>query len=350
MDIDEALELLRDPKFGVVDLTGANVQQLKNKQAKRVLEPVLQKVLPRRQKGIEHSSYYRSLRVKLLPYNPYFKYDVANLRRLFHIPEGQIADLDLGQFPNRQKPWDEEELLPSARAAAYWLEIHRGIAVKKGNRLRLPPLPRWLIDSARTKLTFDNHAPLSWLEKKPDVPSRYAGPFNLALPIDRCVATLIERYQLPWCCDSSLRFFILTEDGKYLGRIFPLDVTVESIEAPIGAAFRIAVDSIDEYLTKQQWDEVFDRYIKPRQGLYWEERGELAHGKQMELKSLTKPWVTKLFRLIVEQRMAGRRMGVDRAIEQLSRNGKLSLSEESVDRTVAYRLVKNLDILCKPRD
>ena len=55
--LDKTLEELRNPQLGgAIDLTGPNVQQLKNKKAKRILKAVLKKYLPRRQKGIEHSS------------------------------------------------------------------------------------------------------------------------------------------------------------------------------------------------------------------------------------------------------------------------------------------------------
>lgn len=170
MEFEEALERLRNPAHGAIDLTGQNVQQLQDKKAKRVLEPLLRKVLPRRQQGREYSSYDRELRVKLLPVNPYFKRDVDDLRRILCLPEGQIAAIDITQFPDRIAPWDKGDTLDSSTAVGAWLRIHRSIALKEEMDPFLPPLPQWLIDSAGSKLKFRSHAPLSWLQKEPDIP------------------------------------------------------------------------------------------------------------------------------------------------------------------------------------
>lgn len=347
MELDEALELLRDPELGVIDLTGRNVQRLKDKRAKQVLEQVLRKVLPRRQKGVERSSYYRALRAKLLPNNPYFRQDVAYLRGLFHIPEGQIADIELTQFADRPRFWSKVDTLDSADAVGYWLQIHRCITAGAQLDPDLPPLPQWLIDSASKRLEFIKTG-ADWLQKKPNIPALYVKRFDLSIPIDWCVARLIQRYQLPWKSGPNLRFFILTQASKYLEGISPFDVMTKWVMAPIGEAFRITVDWIDEYTTRQQWDEIFDRYIKPWQDYFWEKRGELPHSRQIDVDGLTQPWVAELYNLLAEKEAAGQKIGVDRALELLSTAEKLP--SNGVDRATAYRLVKKLDVLCGPKD
>jgi len=90
----QVLEKLRNPKLGDIDLTGQGVQRLRDKKARKILGPVLDEALLRRKKGIEVSSYYRALRVRLLPDNPFFLDNVAQLRRVFGIPvTGLPADL-----------------------------------------------------------------------------------------------------------------------------------------------------------------------------------------------------------------------------------------------------------------
>lgn len=350
MELDDALELLRDAQLGVINLTGSNVQQLKDKRAKKVLEPVLQKVLPRRRKGIEHSSYYRALRAKLLPYNPYFKQDVVNLRGFFRIPDGQIADIDLTPFPDRKEPWDKEDVLNWRQAMGCWLQIHGCIARKAQLDVGLPPLPQWLMDSAGSMLKFGENAPIGWLGKEPNVPAPYYKRFDLRIPMDRCVARLIERYRLPWQCHGNLQYFILTQKEKYIEHISPFDVIMEPIEAPIGQAYRVTIDWIDEYTTKQQWDEVYENSIHPRQISFWEKRGELQHSRQIDLDRLTKPWIRELYKLMAEHQIAGRRFSADKAFELMSQEEKLPPYIEGIERSQVYSRVKTLDVLCKPRD
>ena len=118
MDIEEALEKFRDPELGFIDLTGWHIRQVRDKKAKRALNKTLKRLLPRRKKGIEQSSYYRALRVGLLPDNPWIKREILELRDLFGIPEGQIDDLDLQEYPNRIPPWDSENIIPGCSSVA----------------------------------------------------------------------------------------------------------------------------------------------------------------------------------------------------------------------------------------
>jgi len=350
MEHDEALEKLRHPKLRGLDLTGSGVQQLRNKEAKQVLEPMLRELLPRRAKGKEYSSYYRALRVQLLPHNPYFRQDVCDLRQLFHIPNGQIADVDLTQFPGRQQPWDKDDVLNWRQVVGCWLQIHQCIATNVALDSGLPPLPQWLIKSAGTALTYGKNAPLSWLRKKPGVPALYIRRFDFRVPMDHCVAKLIERYQLPWQCQGSLRDFVLTLDCKHLERMPEFDVVMEPVRASIGQAYRVTVDRVDEYTTKKQWEEIYETRIQPRQRRLWEQRGDLPHSKQIESDSLSKPWVIQLYSLIAEKTRSGQRFGIDRALELMSLENKLPPDVEGVDRSVVRRLIKRLDILCKPHD
>jgi len=343
MKYDEALEKLKHTELGI-DLTGINVQKMKDKKAKKVLEPLLQKVLPRRKKGIEHSSYYRALRVKLLPDNLYFRSNIAIVRQLFHIPEGQIADIDLTQFPSRHEPWDKEDILRADYAASCWLRIHRHTYAKVELGDIFPPLPQWLTDSANTMLEFGENAPLDWLKKHPKIPNSYAARFDLSLPIDFCVARLIERYQLPWQCDYKLRFFLLTEDCSYLKNIYPFDVMIDLVKAPIGEAYRVTVDGVDEYTTREQWDDIYENLIKLRQDLFWEMRGDLPHSRQIDLDNLMKPVHLELLKIMATQP----KIGIDTALELLSRKEKLPA--DGFDRTTAYRVIKKSNVLMKPLD
>lgn len=330
-----------------MNYTGLNVQQM-TKPEKKKLEPLLQRMLPRRAKGIERSGYYRQLRIKLLPRNPYFLQDVTDLRRLFNIPTMQRARIDLTRFANRKAPWDKIDELDPEDTAGFWLEIHRHhfLGVPLGDWI--PPLPQWLTDSSHIMPVFGEKAQISWLQKEPIIPGRFTRHFNLIVPLDRCVARLIERYQLPWLCKTNLQRYIMTGRVEYLQSIFPFDIEIDSVTTAIGEAIAITVDGIDEFMTKRQWNEIFEKYIKPWQKYYWERRGEIPHSKQQEEEVLMQPWGFEIYNYIYNERVAGRKCGVDLAIEKLS--NKEQLSHEGVDRSTALRRVKNLDILLQPLD
>lgn len=348
MEYDGNLEELRNPELGVIDLTGSNVQRLKGKKAKGALEPLLKRVLPRRQKGIEHSSYYRTLYAQILPYNPYFEKDVLDLRMLFHIPEEQIGDVDLTQFPDRLEPWDKEDVLNWRQVVGCWLQIHQCNAMKTQLDPGLPPLPQWLIDSASAILELGENAPVRWLQKEPNIPYLYSKMFDLRVPLDWCVTRLIERYRLPWQCAGNLQLFILTQKHKYLENMSPFDVIMKHIQAPIGQAYRVTIDWVDEYTTKKEWNEIYKTIIQPLQSQLWEKRGDLPHSKQIEWNNLTKLWLIDTYRLIVQRRLSGEKISVHDALQLLAKEEKWSSSgEEEVE---VYRNIKKLDILCLPSD
>lgn len=350
MEHDEALKRLKNPEHqGITDLTGLNVQKLRDKKAKRVLEPLLRKVLPRRGLGREHFSYDRELRVKLLPVNPYFQRDIDDLRQVLCLPEGQIAAIDIGQFPDRNAPWDQGDTLDSSTAFGAWLSVHRSVAGKKEIDPFLPPVPQWLIDSASSKLKFGRQAPLPWLSKRPNIPERHAHRFDLKMPLDRCVARLIELYGLPWYSQPNLCVFILTKESKSLENIFPFDVSTNGIPEPEGGALTITVDGIDEYTTKRQWQDIFDRYIAPKQELFWEMRGDMPHSRQMNPEKLQQPWLIEFYNFLVEQERSGERMGIDKALELITKEEDCAPELKEVDRTTLWGNIKRLEGLCRPQ-
>lgn len=329
---------------GVLDLTGESVQRLKDRKAKKALDPILKEMLPRRRKGIESSSYYRVLRVKTLPYNPHFKQDVDDLRELFQIPPKQIAAIDLSQFPHRSKIYKPETVLPAENVAGFWFQIHQHVWAKTKLAASLPSfLPGWFELSAGAPIEMGEDAPLAWLEQKPDIPQLYAGQFDLRLPLDWCVARLIERYRLPWLCSSSLRKFVLTKNEKHLKSIYPFDVVMDMIRTTIGDAYRVTVDWIDEYTTRKQWENIYLDIIKSRQNGFWEDRGDRPSLKHIELdRLLQQGWVFDLY--------SGLSTGVamDAMLNKLSKEEKLP--PDGADRTSLYRLVSRLKSIMKPVD
>lgn len=328
---EKALEELRNPHFGGgLDFTGSNVQKLNNK-VKRVLKSELEKYLPRRQKGIEYSSYYREIRLKLLPVNPHFNKDVADLRDLFRIPAGQVADLDLTQFPDRPSPWDKDDKLPSSTAAGWWLALHRCSTKGLLPDPDFPPLPEWFAESASINPFIKKVGP-DWLQKDVDIPEPFTRLLDIELPLDRCVVQLIVRYQLPWRLAGSLRFFILTLNGNYIRDAIPFDIVVNMVERPIGEALTVTIDWIDEYTTEKQWRKIWKDIIVPRQKRFLEERGELSHSKQIEIDRILQriqrePWILEIYD------MWGKGIGIDAALKQLASEDKLPRGEEDPSTT-----------------
>jgi hypothetical protein len=237
---------------------------------------------------------------------------------------------------------DEVGKARAAVAANKWIEIHRSTALKYKVEYP-PPIPKWFRQSAKIMLDFGQTTLTDWIKKDPIIPNTYAKYFQLNVPLDRCVARLIERYRLPWLSVSNLRLFILTHNSKYL-EMFPVDVIMEPIEASIGMAYRITVDWIDEYTTEKQWREIWEKAVVPRLENLWEERGEFPQSKRIELESLNEQWVIELYKLIHEH--PG--LGVDAALEELSKRGGPVRTD--IDRTTAFRSIKRLKTLMQPVD
>jgi hypothetical protein len=132
--------------------------------------------------------------------------------------------------------------------------------------------------------------------------------------------------------------------------MLPFDVATVQVQAPIGKALKITIDWVDEFTTKELWGQIFDRYVKPKQESYWEERGDLRHSKQLEEEGmLRKPWVTELYeRKLSAEEKSGRKIGMDSAINLVTEAGEEP--PEGIDRSTAWRCTKMLDVLFKPRD
>jgi hypothetical protein len=257
------------------------------------------------------------------------------------------VNIDLKKYPNRKEPWLKENKLNWRQAVGCWLYLHSCAATGTSAELGLPPLPEWFTASAITMPMLGEQATVDWLRKESDIPAMHRKRFDLKTPMDWCVARLIERYQLPWHSGSNMKLFILTEREESLKGIVPYEVLVERAEAPIGEAFTVTITSIDEYTTKQQWDEIYEMVVRPNQDALWEKRGDFPHSKQIELENLVewlrKPWVIEFCRL-----MAEKKIGVDRAIEHMSLKGRLPPDAENIDRSTLIRLTKRLNSLWKP--
>lgn len=345
MRLDEALDRLRHPSMGFVDLTGQRIQQIKNPKVKRALRPVLDKYFPRRRLRLEDSSYGRVLRARLLPLNPHFETAVEEVRLTLGIPQSGIGRIALSGTHARKAPWDSVSSMEADEAASWFLHMSRkashGLPFDEDD----PPLPQWLLNLARYggTLPLDSAELPEWMRKLPQVPSFYSKAVELDLPIGRLAGRLIERFGLPWDSYYKIIFCILTGNRKYIDGIFPLDVTVACAEGRDPEAFSVTIESVDEFVTKAQWDEVWDRVIAPRQDWLWEQRGELRHSKRTETDRLEKPWVQELHRLIQREKI-----GVDEALDKLSHTMPALCCE--VDRSTAYRVVKRLDSIIRPRD
>jgi len=118
--------------------------------------------------------------------------------------------------------------------------------------LDIRPLPGTLLSRAQTVID-PTATRLKWLTGHPSVPDLFTRFFDLRVPLDYCIARLIERYRLPWTAGGDLRLFLLTNNPKYLKKVPTIDVIIETIDAEIGTSLSITVDRVDEYTTRKQW-------------------------------------------------------------------------------------------------
>ena len=285
-------------------------------------------------------------RVKLLPWNYFFAEDAALVRKAFGIPDGQIGDIALDQFPNRRPPWDGVRVLDTGAALDHWLLLRQCWLNKiQEVPVECPPLPKWFLQTVKATPRFDDAQWPKLLRKPPVITQRYARRYHLEDSLDRAAACLVGRYGLPWTCGGNVRLFLLTEQVRYLQSIQPFDVTVHSVKRQVGEALLVVIDWVDEFTTKKQWDDIWETSIGRRQRFLWERRGEQPHSRQVEIagfvKDLDQPWVLEPLK-----RMNAKHIGVDAALDELSKEERLP--EDSVDPSKARRVISKLLALTKP--
>jgi hypothetical protein len=357
------LEVLRDLLGeGPLDITQENVSQalkqlkeedpvrgeLRARRIQRALDGLLKKKVFRRRKlKLEQTTAGTKARVALLPENPHLYSDVEEIRRALGIPDDHIhvkktshRSPPLGHLdPSRLIRLEEGEL------ASRWMWVHRqahlGLPISMGDDGTLPE-EMWESAKANCRVPLDRIDVPEWLRRPPAGPEPYS---ENGAPFDRAIGRLMERYGLPWHLSSPLSFYVLTRD---LDRItdmewMPVSVTYEESSALRDPdAFSLHIFGLDEFVTKEDWDRVWNRYVRPRQELLWEERG-------------SRPRTVRGFSLKVLRQFLpsyGRKVNLGFTIRQLHAETLMEKDQETIRRSmrILEKLLAPLDEMTPPGD
>ncbi len=260
------------------------------RQVERALEPYLkEKVFPRRKVSWLNSSQGLRARLALLTENPHFQADVKIVRKALGIPRDQIK-------PNEDDPlWKEiasAKIKPNSirkvwegNLAGWWHGAHTLLAVGKKDKLSdeelYGPLQETMRLSANksAQVLFTSKDVPGWLKQKPLGPPPHDSD---GAPLDRAVGRLVERHRLPWHAGLPLTFYVITENPEWVKDIELLSVSRSySHYRPYEtSAVGITLEGIDEFITVEDWQGLWERYIKPVQEDAWREKAMKPQGRR----------------------------------------------------------------------
>ncbi len=314
----------------------------------RALRERLDELFPRRRIRWYETSIGTRYRVSLLSGNPLFRADVAEVRRALGILGGDLVAVVSQKVPAALVSLEDEGLLAyPARVIAHRDLAQRWIRRHQRAYLGLPPddlsegLGVVTLESAEHAAQLDlGTVEHHWLRAEPKVHWRCV---HEDTPYHRAVAKLVERHRLPTHVCGRVQIYVLTMQTEDLVGLEPLGVSTASGCGEIQVVqqsntFAVAVSGIDEFVTRKEWDEVWERYVRPRQEELWYQRGQGPTGRLApDLKRLREGLPLYAVRLTVST--------VEEALSVLQRDGS-RLGE--MNAPTAGRLINDLDDLFKP--
>lgn len=306
---EEALQTLYGN--GVRDLTAqgyfeALTQMRKGNPAgarrvERALAPFLEeRVFPRRRLSWHQSSEGLRARLSLLPANPHVEQDIRVVREVLGIPEDQIKpcpDDQLWKEVSQRLKRKEVRRIVEGNLCGKWHRVHQETAVKSEPWFS-EALRQSAVASAKVDLRDKNVS--AWLQVPPSGPAPYDGN---AAPLDWAAGRLVERHGLPWSAGVNLSYYILTENPEWVTKLETLflDVTTGN-DSPGSGTFNMSIRGIDEFVTKDDWDILWDRYVRPRQVSLREHRGMQPEGSRaVDISRLQK--MLPVYRAMVQQNL-----------------------------------------------
>ena len=166
-------------------------------------------------------------------------------------------------------------------------------------------------------------------------------------------ARLVERYRLPWRLVPRLQSYILTQDKSRLESIdFVFSLVLEGdIELLYYPGFSLTLYGLDDFVTQEEWDRIWEKVVKPRQQDLSSQRGRVASQRRpqgrnaVDLNRLKNG--VSLYRKTVQ---GERRISVEKALSQLAEEGNLDDSNLEMDQATARRLVTDLKAVLEPVD
>jgi len=294
--VEQALKQLYGD--GMRDLTSEGYQEALSKlravdlasarRVERALATFLKdRIFPLRKRDWVKTSQGLRARLALLPENPYVRQDVKIVRDMLGIPDNQIKPVPgdpLWKDVSRHTNPENVKRVTEEIMAARWHAVH----IQEANSEKISqeeetagiisePMFRSAVASAHVDLTHTRIT--AWLREAPSGPPPYD---SSAVPLDWAVARMVERHRLPWSAVSPLTFYTLTENSEHVAKIAFLSVTTSYpyYRPHETDALTLSVEGIDEYITQDDWDNVWVRYIKPMQELQWNKRGMMPKGRR----------------------------------------------------------------------
>lgn len=350
MDTEEALKILFGDQWrdlmaeGYQTALAALRQRYPSmaRQVERALEPCLRKAFPRRSKHWHDLSTGMRARLALLPENPHLVEDVHVIRSVLGIPAGEVRAKEGDRIWQQLGRYVRPELKERAvhgRVAEQWLDLHRRAALggrpRSGARYGLSWAAR---QSAieRGRLNPSASACPEWLRRPP----RNREGFQV--PMEWAVARLLERYRLPEIVGAGLQMFILTQDVSWLRDINFGRCLVAPPESLPYRGFSVTVSGLYEFVTREDWSDIWDAVVKPRQGMLMSSRGMAPAGRRTVDIERLRQGIDLCRKNKVE------RMRMEQALSEFAEKG--SSTSEDIDLGSARRLLRDLKAVLAPVD
>lgn len=315
---EQALEILY--QGSIIDLSAESymeaIIELRKENpalAKRVERTLAKRILPkvfsRRQITWHRTSHGMRCRLKLLPDNPHFRADIGTIRQVLQIPQDHVKtvrncpffSIEYG-FVKEDSKWNAETVrhIAERTLAERWLNVYESFLRNDSIGNGYPPdyLPEEMFLSAvkSSRVKLDTKTVPEWLSRPI---SNIVLNERLKTPLEHAVGRLIKRYCLPSHVIVNLKFFILTEDYNLISSIDPIEVTkslddrywitainptqnVNPAEHPIDTtgAFTICIKGLDEYISKEDWDDIWEKHVEIHKQILWSQRGGNPSGRR----------------------------------------------------------------------
>ena len=293
MTLEDGLRVLYPDTDGVFDLTTLGYvdamrrlraeDPLLSERVQRVVSPALDKALPRRSRHWTETSAGTKARFELLSKNPYLANDVRIVRSALGIPDDHVKIRENDEFwrclSKGAKPGFERRQVEQILVGA-WLRIHEESVT--GVAEAWPELPERFRASAISTASVDlgGAGTPSWLE--PDSTKPKSGS-NITSPMLFAARRLAERHGVP-SLTLAVSGYIITGNSDFVGGIDWKEVSVRrNGSARIDKeALEITVSGIDEYWSKDDWESIWQRIIRPHQDQLRKMRGQGPMGRRMD--------------------------------------------------------------------
>ncbi len=312
--------------------------------ARLLAGPLGDQVFPRR-RLVPWSATSDGLRARLalLDQNPHVERDATAVRRALGIPDGLLRARSGDRVwggPGTQirpAPVFEAEATESS-LVSQWLDLHRQAARGAEPTWPLPNLSEQgrAVAVASSMLVLGPGVDPEWLGTGPNSEHPDA-------PLPTAVARLLRRHRLPtagWAQERLARY-LLTSQGRWVhGWDFAVALTGDPGQpAPIDIPGLGVAVFVDEFVTETDWQQIWKRWVEPRQALLLAQRGRTGSQGRRGIDLRRLEIAMPLYREVV---LRGR--SVPEALTKLERQGQRVPLEQSA----AYRVVRQLQALLDP--